>query len=76
MIASGISSWLLYPWMSFSSEIPTVFSAVTSTKTLVGEDSPEFGTSAILLIDLVCLGVAGSELVSVAMIIFVAVLFF
>jgi len=67
--------------MRFSSETPTGVSAVTSIKTLVGEDSPEAGTSAILLMDLVRLGVAGSNrcrrglsnlllmLVSVAMII-------
>jgi len=74
--------------MRFSSEIPTGVSAVTSTKTLVGEDSPEVGTSAILLIDLVFLGVVGSDggrceisnfllvLISVAMIIFISGVFF
>lgn len=39
--------------MRFSSETPTGLTAVTSTKTLVGEDSPEAGTSPMLLMDLV-----------------------
>lgn len=47
--------------MPFSSEIQTEKSAVTSTRTLVGEDSTVVGTSGILRIDLARLGVAGAD---------------
>jgi len=47
--------------MRFNSEIPSGVSAVTSTKTLVGDDSPEVGTSTILPMDFVRLGVMGAD---------------
>lgn len=47
--------------MRFNSEIPSGVSAVTSTKTLVGDDCPEVGTSTILPMDFVRLGVMGAD---------------